>query len=759
MAKKNSSKKQSRNNSKPKSLPNTPSLYVLASEGTRDGLVSSIDAAQQLIYDAFEATTPRQQIALACRALEISPDCADAYVILADYADTLPEALDLYEQGVAAGERALCKKQFKEYEGCFWGFHETRPYMRALEGLMECLRDMGRPEEALQQAREMLRLNPNDNQGIRYQMVTILLEQEKHDELTQLLETYHDDGSAIWAYTNALLAFRLEGNTTRSQETLKAATKVNAFVPDYIAHIKPMPRETPEYISRGGEDEAIDYAGQFLPSWKETAGATAWLRSTLNLTSPTAPTRKLPPWSRVRAALAHLPVDSEETWEIDIRPILAPIDSGRDSQWMLAAFNTTIDHPTHVDFLDNRPKDSEVWDFLISAFRLQHDEEPHLPGKLRVPRKNWFRLWHKKLAELGIDCEVVQPLEQIDRWFAMALPKLEQAQEMTGDAGPNREQWEKLETLPQNSEESWLADVQQLPVWLQVAGQPVRPWVCLIADFKSQAVLASALEMEQPSENFLLKNVYKAMCSSELGISHRPETIYVASEQQRKILAPQLQPLSIVCEVSSDMELIQNLVTQLSNHLGSPGQNTALVHSPGVTMEQLGSFFKAAAQFYLARPWRQVSFDTVIRVSSNRLTAGPWYAVVMGQSGIELGLALYEDEQLLRDLLSGALSEEDSRRRTSAISVTYGESFDLAATDLDAVQQYGWPVATSEAYPCVMRVNPGMALRTPLKWELELLEGCLRAIPDFLVLQASKAVVPVTLSGTNFEFCFEQLTV
>ena len=42
------------------------------------------------------------------------------------------------------------------------------------------------------------------------------------------------------------------------------------------------------------------------------------------------------------------------------------------------------------------------------------------------------------------------------------------------------------------------------------------------------------------------------------------------------------------------------------------------------------------------------------------------------------------------------------------------------------------PVAGPEAYPCAMRVNPGYAVRPPLAWELALLEGCLRAIPDFL---------------------------
>jgi hypothetical protein len=57
--------------------------------------------------------------------------------------------------------------------------------------------------------------------------------------------------------------------------------------------------------------------------------------------------------------------------------------------------------------------------------------------------------------------------------------------------------------------------------------------------------------------------------------------------------------------------------------------------------------------------------------------------------------------------------------------------------DLDAAEKHGWPVAGPEAYPLVIRVNPGLAMRPPLVWELELLEGCLRMIPEFLVEKAA----------------------
>src|SRR6266404_9002013 len=62
--------------------------------------------AQDLVYRAFEARG-RRRIQLARKALELSADCADAYVVLAEESHASDAARALYEQGVAAGERAL----------------------------------------------------------------------------------------------------------------------------------------------------------------------------------------------------------------------------------------------------------------------------------------------------------------------------------------------------------------------------------------------------------------------------------------------------------------------------------------------------------------------------------------------------------------------------------------------------------------------------------------------------------------------------
>ena len=159
--------------------------------------------AQQVLEQAYQEPSPQKRIKLAQQALAICPDCADAYVLLAEHAGSRKETAEWYEKAVAAAERALGPEIFREGEGHFWGIFETRPYMRARLGLANTLWTSGRQEEAVNHARDMLRLNPGDNQGIRYTLAGWLLNLDRDEELAQLLEQYGDEGSATWAYTRS----------------------------------------------------------------------------------------------------------------------------------------------------------------------------------------------------------------------------------------------------------------------------------------------------------------------------------------------------------------------------------------------------------------------------------------------------------------------------------------------------------------------------------------------------------------------------
>jgi len=233
--------------------------------------------AQDLIYTAWETANRKRRIALAEKALTISCDCADAYVLLAEEADGLDAALEIYQKAVEAGERALGKKVFADEAGYFWGVLETRPYMRARAGLARCLWEKGQHDEALVHYRDMLRLNPNDNQGIRFVLASCLLELGHDEELAALINRYEDDASAEIAWTKALLSFRRQGDTADSRRQLSRALEYNPYIPSYLFGLKKIPNRLPDLIGLGDESEAICYSAENLEAWRATAGALAWI--------------------------------------------------------------------------------------------------------------------------------------------------------------------------------------------------------------------------------------------------------------------------------------------------------------------------------------------------------------------------------------------------------------------------------------------------------------------------------------------------
>jgi tetratricopeptide (TPR) repeat protein len=216
--------------------------------------------AEDLVYDAWEASGERRAV-LARDALALWPDCADAYVLLAQAtASNLEQARELLEQGVAAGRRALRPATFADSVGDFWLIFETRPYMRARAALAATLWRLGRHQQAIDHQRDLLTLNPGDNQGLRFRHANWLLELGEHDELDALFAAHADESAPGFIYTKTLAAFARHDDTPTARALRARARELNPHIPDYLTARKTPPEQRPAYTVFGEETEAIDYA-------------------------------------------------------------------------------------------------------------------------------------------------------------------------------------------------------------------------------------------------------------------------------------------------------------------------------------------------------------------------------------------------------------------------------------------------------------------------------------------------------------------
>lgn len=241
---------------------------------------SKEEEAQTLVYEAWDAHSIKEKVRLAKKALAIDPNTEDAYVILGQYhAKGVDQKIDYFRKGLKAGENKLGEAYFRENQGNFWGLVETRPYMRLKMDLAMVLMRKKEYEQAAKEMERMLKLNPNDNQGVRSILTVCYLLMKEYGKVKDLLDRYEDDYSCEWAYNLALYTFARKGETRRTNLLLEKAKKKNPHVISYLTGTEEMPEDPPAYYSFGEKEEASTYVFDAMEAWSETPGALEWAKS------------------------------------------------------------------------------------------------------------------------------------------------------------------------------------------------------------------------------------------------------------------------------------------------------------------------------------------------------------------------------------------------------------------------------------------------------------------------------------------------
>ncbi len=226
-------------------------LETLAGPGLKKAVreaepLSAREQAQELAFDAMEAETEEQAREFAQRALALDADCVDALVTMASLdARSAKEAIAALGKAVEAGERSLGAEFFKENTGHFWGILETRPYMRARAELAGLHRSEGHVRKAIEHYEAVLNLNPNDNQGVRDELLGCYLECGDLDAAGRLLKQYEDDSMANFAWGRVLERY-LSRDLAGARRALEKARKCNCFVELYLSASKKLPEEMPD---------------------------------------------------------------------------------------------------------------------------------------------------------------------------------------------------------------------------------------------------------------------------------------------------------------------------------------------------------------------------------------------------------------------------------------------------------------------------------------------------------------------------------
>lgn len=161
--------------------------------------------------------------------------------------------------------------------------------MRARRKLAEVLLSLGRVPEAVEHLHAMIDADPRDREGVRFVLLTTLLEAGRDEEAWNLLghDAIEFDAGCAKDYARALLSFRRDGSSEAAERDLSVAIEANPLAAAFLAGRLEAP-EPPRYYSSGmaGEEEAAGVAFDQGAPWRQTAGAVEWLGVRLSAEFP-----------------------------------------------------------------------------------------------------------------------------------------------------------------------------------------------------------------------------------------------------------------------------------------------------------------------------------------------------------------------------------------------------------------------------------------------------------------------------------------
>ena len=247
-----------------------PSARDPKREKARDTLDQGLDFLEQ--GDEEEASR------YFFKSIEVDSTYADGYNHLANIAwreEDWKQAEGLYRKALE-----LAEPEVKDIpKDGFWGILESRPYMRALHGLGLTAWKQSRLEDAIGIFKQMLKLNPNDNQGARYLMGPLYDQLGNLEEAARWYERNGDDPHNLYHYGLALIQ---QNKLEKAATILIFAIFTNPYIAPILLGDKLPKSDWWHGINWAEPEYAEDYMIEYNSWWEKEELPLAFLRAVWN---------------------------------------------------------------------------------------------------------------------------------------------------------------------------------------------------------------------------------------------------------------------------------------------------------------------------------------------------------------------------------------------------------------------------------------------------------------------------------------------
>ncbi len=300
----------------------------------------------------------------------------------------------------------------------------------------------------------------------------------------------------------------------------------------------------------------------------------------------------------------------------------------------------------------------------------------------------------------------------------------------------------------------WVGGMAQMPAFIADEGEPFRPEVLfwLSAD---GAIVGSMVASPAELLELACANLREAIAEPAWGKPHAPTHLRVESPELAAVLRAGFPDIEILCAPTPETV---SVIEGMREHMLSMEDEDPSWLSPNVEPEAVAAFFRAAAALYRMQPWQHVPADEgALYVTLPALDVFDAPLMVIGQLGQSYGLMLFENDDDLEQFGAAMdmLDEGEEPELPPYLVLNYERGADIAPALRREIAAQHWEVASTDAYPSLVMMEPDQISRGASARELGIMQAIAIALPR--LLQAEAAAMRAAWDGD--EPCVRSFTV
>jgi hypothetical protein len=276
----------------------------------------------------------------------------------------------------------------------------------------------------------------------------------------------------------------------------------------------------------------------------------------------------------------------------------------------------------------------------------------------------------------------------------------------------------------------WTGGLVTLPGYVTGEGEPYRPEALLWVDAEG-AVIGMHVDKPGAALAHAATSLRETMLSPMWGHPHVPTRVRVAKPELATALREQHPGIEFLCAPTPEIDTV---LAAMDADMAERASDERSYLAPDVEPEAVAALFRAVAALFRAQPWAAIPGDECISVSIEELGLRDAALSVIGQLGESFGFILFRGIEDYRAFMEAASVIERGERPTLPphLALNFERGAELGDSLRKEISAHQWEVATANAYPWLIAVDPDLVARGPTPTEIRMVEAIALALPALL---------------------------